>query len=331
MRDDVAFQSQQFAEQVAQRRDRYSAQNIQSWQQLPEMATRFQGAMAQQMHMQQAQQAHQMDLARGAQALALDQMRVEQARQELAWSKDLHAADMLAAQKRTVLAQADLAVAQAQKAKEDLESTGMEHFPRFDEEHMWTMRAMGLQADTSGRRITVVPIPEGDRAAARKEAEENLRRIDAQKRAGYGGGIPDPFRILASGNIPDGSPTGRKPQPGELEQARKSYIDFKQATYASQDARELAAIARTAQVIGATVDKLEFIKGNEGIVTELKQALKDLIPVLNKRVQSTGGEDEDDTNTLPAIQQGGGEPDDLETGLERITRILEEARKRGGK
>jgi len=329
MRDDVAFQSQQFAEQVAQRRDRYAAMNIDSWRQLPEMAFRQQQFVAQQMQSSQAQQDQDRDFAGGAQNLALDQLRIQQAREELAWAQNLHSTDMLEAQKRTVQAQADLAVAQAQKAQQDLESTGIEQFPRFELKHMLAMKAMGLQADMSGRRITVSRI-EKDRPEEMAKARKELEQLEAQEHARYGGGIPDPFRIIASGRIPDGTPAGREPKGTELEQARKDYIDFKQATYAAQDARELAALASTFKTIGMLVDRLEYVKGNEAIVAEMKKSMQAIQPVLSQQIQRIGGGEADpDAPTVP--QPGGGEPDELEAGFERLFRLLEEARKRGGK
>lgn len=193
MRDDVAFQSQQFGEQVAQRRDRYAAQNIQTWGQLPDLVGRFQQAqgnaqqmVAQRQAMQQAMESHQVEMARSAEQLSLDQLRTEQAKSELMWARELHTTDILQAQKDEARARADLVIAQAKKSRDELTQPSMDRWTGLSEEQMDSLMAQGMKGIVSGGRIVMgEPTPE-ERAAAskrvseRQATEDDLRRSQAE-------------------------------------------------------------------------------------------------------------------------------------------------------
>lgn len=184
MRDDVAFQSQQFGEQVEQRRDRYAAQNIQTWGQLPDLVGRFQQAqgnaqqmVAQRQAMQQSMEAHRVDMARSAQQLSLDQLRTEQAKSELMWARELHTTDILQAQKDEARARADLVIAQARKTQDELDKPSMDRWVGLSQEEMDALVSQGIKGTISGGKVVLgEPSPEEKAAASKRVTERQASR-----------------------------------------------------------------------------------------------------------------------------------------------------------
>lgn len=172
MRNDIAFQSQQFTEQVAQRRDRYAQQNIQSMQQIPQAAQSFinnyQNAQNQQMQAQE----HQVNMAKAASSLASDELHRQQAQEELQWSQQLHQSDMLAMQKEAMSQDLALKKAQTQKAISDLggarEYTGMDHT-----EQDYFIANRGLIGDGFGANFRIRPATDQEKSAASKRIKES--------------------------------------------------------------------------------------------------------------------------------------------------------------
>lgn len=174
MRDDVAFQSQQFAEQVAQRRDRYSQQMQDQWAQLPNAVTRYQQARgeAQRQQMaggqyQMAQEAHQADMLKASSQLATDELHRQQAGAELQFANALHSTDMVALQKRQLTAQTEYEEARLAKMKDELGGEKMKP-PSWDAEEIYTAMAMGMKGSPSGGRFVMTKATPEEQEMARK-------------------------------------------------------------------------------------------------------------------------------------------------------------------
>lgn len=180
MRDDVAFQSQEFREQVEQRRDRYSQQQQDTWAQLPNAVTRYQQAAAGQMQQQAMAQEMDLDRARTASTLATDQLRRQQAVEELAFARELHSTDMIEAQKRTVVAQSSLAEAQARKAIEQL--GGARDVPErgWTPDEIHSAWSMGMDRSIEGGKFRIVNATPDKVAAGKAYVERNSRAAVAQ-------------------------------------------------------------------------------------------------------------------------------------------------------
>lgn len=171
MRDDVALKSQQFAEQVEQRRDRYSQQLQDTWMQAPNAVTRFQQAATGQLQQQQMMQEMELDKARTASTLATDQLRRQQAAEELQYATALHQTDMIAADKRIKLAQASYEEARLKKLQESLGGTEIPATGWSDEEIDNAM-AQGIKGAFKGGRFVMVEATPEEVAGAKKRREE---------------------------------------------------------------------------------------------------------------------------------------------------------------
>ena len=123
MKDDIAFQSQQFVEQVAQRRDRYSAQNIDTFNKMPQAVDQFQQSYARAVQGRQQEEALQMEKSKTASSLANDELHRKQASEELQWAQALHQTDMLSLNKRGLEADINLKEAQSRRAIMDLDGS----------------------------------------------------------------------------------------------------------------------------------------------------------------------------------------------------------------
>lgn len=166
VQDSAGFQSQQFGEQVAQRRDRYAAQNIDTWGQAANVVPRFQQA-------QQMVDERQIRAAKVASDLANDQLHRQQGLEDLQWAQQLHQTDMIGLQKRGMAAAIALQEAQARKAIDDL--GGGERVPAsmvFTPERMdYAISELGIMADPSnGLRTRGATAEERAAAAARSKA-----------------------------------------------------------------------------------------------------------------------------------------------------------------
>ena len=162
MRDDVAFQSQVFGEQVAQRRDRYAQQNIDTaWRgsQIPMQAI---GAMQARQEMgynalrQQAlQQEMQLQSQQVASQLATDELKRQDAIQQLQWARELHSTDMIQMQKDMMAEDLALKRAEVKRRTQELEG-GMEtkdFLAKADAYTMATIYSMGIEPSITGNRM----------------------------------------------------------------------------------------------------------------------------------------------------------------------------------
>lgn len=113
MRDDIAFRSQQYA--LDARRPVEEAQN-----RMNRSLEFAHGSLLAQQQQMQRQREFQHQQVMDADQLASDQVRRNQAIEELQWTRELHTTEMLASQRRAAVAASNLAVAQAQKAQQEL-------------------------------------------------------------------------------------------------------------------------------------------------------------------------------------------------------------------
>lgn len=162
MRDDVAFQSQVFGEQVAQRRDRYAQQNIDTaWRgsQIPMQAI---GAMQARQEMgynalrQQAlQQEMELQSQQVASQLATDELKRQDAIQQLQWARELHSTDMIQMQKDMMAEDLALKRAEVKRRTQELEG-GIEikdFVARADAYTMASIYSMGIEPTITGNRM----------------------------------------------------------------------------------------------------------------------------------------------------------------------------------
>jgi len=177
VQDSAGFQSQQFGEQVAQRRDRYAAQNIETWGQAANVVPRFQQA-------QQMVDERQMRAAKVASDLASDQLHRQQALEDLQWSQQLHQADMIGLQKRGMAAEIALKEAQTKHAIESLGEGRLNRYWELDEDQRDSLIAdQGFIGVPNGNRVDMTKASEDQRAAARERQkarqEQRMREIQA--------------------------------------------------------------------------------------------------------------------------------------------------------
>lgn len=193
VQDSAGFQSQQFGEQVAQRRDRYAAQNADSVGMFSKLVPMFQQARAASderawgnqdrqfrerqalVQQQQFEQDRQLRAASVASDLATDQLHRQQAQDDLQWAQQLHQTDMIGLQKRGMAADIALKEAQTRKAIEALGKDNMDRFwvpDAYQRDRM--IRDNALMGDFSGGRLDVRRATDEERAAADKRiiAEE---------------------------------------------------------------------------------------------------------------------------------------------------------------
>lgn len=175
MQDDVGFKSQQFGEQVAQRRDRYAEQNIQTGQRMQQLPIQYQA-------MQQ-----------NASQLATDELRRQDAIMQLQWARELHTTDMLAMQRDAAQVDLDLKRAQAKKIMSDIDRADdlTPAYLRMDAEDRDNMIENGHFVEISGGKMRIRLATEAERAAAAK-------RNAARRTRGYSAKVDpttDPVEI----------------------------------------------------------------------------------------------------------------------------------------
>ena len=181
MRDDVAFQSQVFGEQVAQRRDRYAAQNIQTYQQAGQLPMQMMQAQAMQQEMTlQRQQV--------GSHLATQELARQEAMQKMQWARELHTTDMISMQSEAVRLDLEMKRSQVDKMKRDLSGEmTVPDYLQTDPRHMLGAYAAGLEPRIEGNRVTFVPASDEVRDMARKTL---------LTRGGTGGGMtPNQIRM----------------------------------------------------------------------------------------------------------------------------------------
>lgn len=155
---DPAFQSQQFAEQVAQRKQR--SLEIQG----------NAGFQAGEMFLRSMQTAS---------TVASQQVERQQAMEELAWARELHNTDMLELQKKGLAAQVDASRAQADLAiaKAKAEAEGFQPYPeRVDAEGIAALLAQGIDTTWHGNKPVVGPATDERRAEGKRMLEDILNR-----------------------------------------------------------------------------------------------------------------------------------------------------------
>lgn len=184
MRNDIAFQSQQFAEQVAQRRDKYSQQRINSMQQIPQAAQSFinnyQNAQNQQMQAQE----HQANMAKAASSLASDELHRQQAQEELQWAQQLHQSDMLAMQKDAMAQDLALKKAQTEKAIGDLNGSRDYLFDINEHERDTLTAVQGLIGEGHGKDFRIRKATDDERKMASGRLDQRFQQALQMKAAG---------------------------------------------------------------------------------------------------------------------------------------------------
>lgn len=177
--NEIALQSQQLSEQTGNRQARALEQQGQAWSHLPDVVTGFQQAYARSQQIDQAAQAHTMEMAKGASSLALDELRRKQAMEELQWAGQLHTADMLDIQKQAALADLELHKAQTAKALKDLNHDETEdRWIGISDEARDSLIEAGMIGDLSGGKFTMRVATEQDKENMRKS---RALRLSAQK------------------------------------------------------------------------------------------------------------------------------------------------------
>jgi len=175
--DDIGFRSQQFAEQVEQRRDGYRQQRMASWQMLPQYV---QGAIQNNLaarKMQMDTQRQQQDMLESSSRLALDELRRKQAIEELQWAEMLHTDEARQLSLRQQAAQTALLEKQAEKAARDLDPRPELSRPMDKRQ----LNAMGYDAVLENGTYRVIDAdPEKIDAARRYYIEEERRVADEE-------------------------------------------------------------------------------------------------------------------------------------------------------
>lgn len=170
VQDSAGFQSQQFGEQVAQRRDRYAAQNIDTWSQAANVVPRFQQA-------QQMVDERQIRAAKVASDLANDQLHRQQGLEDLQWAQQLHQTDMIGLQKRGMAAAIALQEAQARKAIDDLGAgQSAKYWDLTDEEMDYMASELGIIGNLNGGRLEIGKATPEQSAAAKSRRESRQTR-----------------------------------------------------------------------------------------------------------------------------------------------------------
>jgi hypothetical protein len=165
MQDDVGFQSQVFNEQVANRRDRYAQQNIQTSQQMSQLPSQFMGAM-------RARQQMDLERQKVASELANDELHRQDAIQKLQWARELHTTDMIQMQRDAAKLDLDLKRAQVEKTLAEAAETNVKPFTRTSESAMLTSLASGFKVTPVNGRAVVVNVPKEESEWARNYLEK---------------------------------------------------------------------------------------------------------------------------------------------------------------
>jgi hypothetical protein len=146
MQDDVGFQSQVFNEQVANRRDRYAQQNIQTSQQMSQLPSQFMGAM-------RARQQMDLERQKVASELANDELHRQDAIQKLQWARELHTTDMIQMQRDAAKLDLDLKRAQVEKMHADMQPDQSRMFDSLTPDRAIATLALGIVPKISNGRV----------------------------------------------------------------------------------------------------------------------------------------------------------------------------------
>lgn len=279
VQDSSGFQSQQFVEQIAQRRDRYAAQNIDTARQasaqlgdLPGKFMQARGAAMEQrwgnedrqfrneqalVQQQQFEQEQQLRRSQVANDLANDQLHRQQGLEDLQWAQQLHQTDMIALTKDGLAADIALKKAQTQKAIDELGGDRIPVSMLFDQERMdYAISELGINFNPSDRKARPATPEERSVAAERRKAwlqQEQDFKLEQIERRNQGRTPPDPNRgrtaeINAAGN--------------RLEQIKEVIAEKEREARKSEDPtqkamieQELIGLKRTAKQIGDKIDQ----------------------------------------------------------------------------
>lgn len=184
MQDDTAFRSQEFANQVEERRDRISQTQIGLNLQAGELSNRF-------IQAQRQEQQFQMEQTMQASQLSRDELVRQQAQAEIDWAQKLHTIKFLENAQKRDQAATEVAVLQAKREKDKLGLMDPDLFTT--EESRLNLAVSGVAPDYSheagGFLWPKTPAPQDyrDKAQARLDQIEQ-RRIEAR----YGRRTTDP-------------------------------------------------------------------------------------------------------------------------------------------
>lgn len=180
VQDSAGFQSQQFVEQIEERRDRYSQQNIDTarntWGQVGNLPGQFLNSYrAAKTHrwaeedrnrrIQQDEQEAALRKEQVASDLANDQLHRQQALEDLQWSQQLHQADMIGLQKRGMAAEIALKEAQTKKAIDELGGERVPYAMLTPERMDYAISELGIMANPSDN-MRIRPATPDERSAA---------------------------------------------------------------------------------------------------------------------------------------------------------------------
>lgn len=274
-----ALESQQFAEQTAQRRDRALEQQSHAWQQLPGLVDRFQSAYGNQQELRQREAKMQMQQAEAASELAKDQLDRQRAAEELMWARELHATDVSKAQADAAMAQSRLSIAQSQQEIEKLRKSGMQEMPKdyLDEEQMHKIRAGGWKWTPGGSYGlgTIQASTDEERSQSKAWLERNERRQAMRLYESRYGGVPPAVRSAyeeGTGGLP--------PRPYDVQ---------------SPEEMKSARLNTASRVLDAKLKELrtrrDKIVIDEGDTTQIDSEIKDVQERLDQVLDMLMGDD----------------------------------------
>lgn len=195
--EDAAFRTQQFTEAIAQRRDQYAAQRMNAMQQVPGYVNNafdqyqqgaqlnMQASVAQQ-DMLLAKEENQRRMLETTSRLSLDELRRNQAIEELRWARELHSDSMLAMEVQRQKAELRLREAQIETEINKLGvGLGSDYMAMSPEGRLSWILQHGRTGDFSGdgRKWTWRDISTDERTRFESELEDlrsrRLKEIEA--------------------------------------------------------------------------------------------------------------------------------------------------------
>lgn len=205
MRDDVAFRSQLFGEQVAQRRDEYAKWQMSAMDRLADRSYQVgrdaRSDLIEDQRMRMAMEQHSLDMNKGATDLAMDELRRKAASEELLWTQQLHTTDMLGLEKDAASLRVRMLRMQADRAeRESNGDTDIHDLMRSSPEQMdYMIGHLGIMPRVNGGRVTFDAVDDNQRDPYRKRADERLeiQRRRSMSGQSYGSSmLRDAFRSL---------------------------------------------------------------------------------------------------------------------------------------
>lgn len=236
MTDDPAFASQQFGLQAAQEQNRYVAgqgeamlqglpgvsrafQSGFSWSREEQRQSREEQRQAERMRLEAERhkltmlgmgerlryesEQHQMQLLESQSDLAKDAIHRQQAAEELRWAQALHQTDILEAQKKQMVAEANLATARAEREAMDLKDRPVDLGQISQEDIDYMLIGLGIKPVMSGGKIIWGQATDEEREERRLRRQEELERAEGLRArrdfmARYGSGGQSPGAFMTS-------------------------------------------------------------------------------------------------------------------------------------